>query len=141
MAWTEDTLLKFMQVHSDFFGKEIKKIEGASKEWIIEKFQKTLFRKMCQIDFYEVVLSKYADITYEGKGDIKSIKPNASYSLSEKQCVEIANFIAGRTEHLSTLDVFAIIQYLEFGEYLQTTGYMQLLRQVVKDRRKGGQVI
>lgn len=115
MAWDENTLLLFMQRNSRFFGSDIKGIEAAKTEWLCKRFTNKLIQLL---DWTQVIDLPYVDVEYEGKGDVKSIKAKKDFCLTSKQCVTIANFIAGRMPQgnecfINNLDSFAIIQYID----------------------------
>lgn len=114
MSWTQDKLLLFMQRNSKYFGSDIKGIESANIEWTCKRFTNRLIGLL---DWTQVMDLPYVDVKYEGKGDVTSIKPKKGFCLTPKQCVTIANFIAGRMpqgdQHfINELYSFAIIQYI-----------------------------
>lgn len=114
MAWSEDTLLLFMQRNSKYFGDDIKGIESAKIEWVCKRFTNRLIGLL---DYTQVVDLPYVDVEYEGKGDVASIEAKEDFCLTPKQCLTIANFIAGRMPQgnrsfINELYSFAIIQYI-----------------------------
>lgn len=136
MSWTKDDMLEFMKLHKSFFGREVMLKESASDDWICKRFTSKLFQKMISIDFYQIFRSGYVDVVYEGKGDIKSMRLRKGVVLPMEKCVDIANFIAGRTRKLTPLDVFAIMKYIDYGVYLRTD-YLGILERAVLDRLEG----
>ena len=132
-GWTEDTLLKFMQVHSEHFGEEVLQVEAAKQEWICKKFTERLFG---MLDWTQTISSPYVLVSFVGKGDIESIKVKEDFCLNAHQCAKIANFITckmhkddGRSR-INELDSFAVINYIQHDINLRTD-YIGLLRRVV----------
>ena len=139
MSWGEDNLLQFMQVHSKFFGREIEQITAARFEWVQKTFTKKLFEYLRRIDFYQVYKEDYIVAEYEGKGDIRDMRLRDDFALTTKQCVDIANYIAGRMDKLGSIDVFAILKYIDFGLDLRTN-YISILDNVIlRMVEKGGE--
>lgn len=137
-GWTENDLLKFMQVHSDTFGKDILQIKDAEQEWLCKRFTDKLFSTL---DWTQVINTPYVDVRYVGKGDIDSIKVKEDFSLSPTQCANIANFITCRIfrkydcSQINALDSFAVINYIRYGINLRTD-YIGLLNKLVQQAVK-----
>lgn len=138
-GWTEDNLLQFMQVHKDTFGKDIVQIKDAEQEWICKRFTNKLFSAL---DWTQVIETPYVDVSYVGKGDIDSIKVKKDFCLTPSECVNIANFIAGRIfikydcSRINNLDSFAVINYIQYGIDLRTN-YIGLLKKIVQQSLEG----
>lgn len=133
MAWSEDTLLLFMQRNSKYFGNDIKGIESAKMEWVCKRFTNRLVKLL---DWTQVINLPCVDVKYEGKGDVESIKAKKDFCLTPKQCVTIANFIAGRMPQgneffINELYSFAIIQYIQ-KDCPICTDWIKILYKVVK---------
>ena len=129
-GWNKDNLLKFMQVHKDAFGQDIVYIKDADEEWIFKRFTDMLFLKL---DWTQVYSTPYVDIETEGKGDIRSIRVKAGFCLTAIQCVDIANYIAGRipSGFIHEFESFAILNYIRYGIDLHYS-YMSILRSHVE---------
>lgn len=122
MSWTQDKLLLFMQRNAKHFGRDVIGIESASIEWVCKKFTRKIINLL---DWTQVYNQPYVKTEYEGKGDIRSIKARNDFCLSPDQCVEIANFIAGKMPEgtstmLDPLTSFSIIQYINRGQPIYT---------------------
>ena len=138
-GWTEDNLLKFMQVHKDTFGEDILQIKDAEQEWICKRFTDKLFSAL---DWTQVINTPYVDVRYIGKGDIDSIKVKKDFCLTPSECVNIANFITCRIfrkydcSQINDLDSFAVINYIRYGFDLRTN-YIGLLEKMVQQALEG----
>jgi hypothetical protein len=136
-GWHEENLLKFMQINSDVFGEDMRHIKDADEIWKIERFIKGLFHAL---DCMQVICTPYVDIKYCGKGDIESVRVKKDFSLTLKQCAEIADFVACRfvKGNLNQLDSFAVLNYIKNGVYLRTD-YIGMLQKMFEKTKGGGE--
>lgn len=89
MAWTENDLLKMMQINNEIFGKEILQIKDATDEWLVEYFKSALFRLL---DYRAKISSKLFNVKASRFGGIESITPK-NIELTKTQCAEIGNHL------------------------------------------------
>ena len=127
--WYEKDFLKMMQVNSTLYGDEITHITGADDAWLINYFENRLVKLFPPYSFMK---SKYCQVIYEGKGDVKEERLiDGGFGLSVKQCVEIGNFIACRYHidwlfkkpEFSELTTVVVLNYIEHGYPLDDTQY------------------
>ena len=121
MGWTKDSLLGFMQLNANKFGRDLLGIQAANEEYLCKRFTERLIGRV--LDWTQVVDMPFVKVEYEGKGDVSSIKPAKGFCLTIDQCVTIANFIAGRIpedryRYLDQLNTFAILEYICRGTYI-----------------------
>lgn len=89
MAWTENDLLKMMQINHKIFGKEITKISGATDEWLISYFKSCLFGLL---DYRAKASSTLFRVEASRFGGIESVTPK-KIELTKEQCAEIGNHL------------------------------------------------
>ena len=132
--WCEKNFLKMMQVNSDLYGDEITHITGVDDIWLIHYFEQRLVKLFPP---YSFIKSKYCEVIYEGKGDVKEERlVEGGFGLSVKQCVEIGNYIAchyhfawlDKSPKLSQLDTVVVLNYIEHGYPLDDTQYVLIYK-------------
>ena len=82
---------------------------------IIHKFEQKLFSMLDWAAILTTPFEKYVNVTYEGKGDIRSIKLKPSgFRLTIKECCDLALFITTiyPDGKLSNKDSYYILNYI-----------------------------